>query len=634
MSNHRFGPAVRDDGVSFRLYAPAQKAVTLVIEGRPDIAMTRDDIGFFQADAAGAKPGDRYWFRVAQGLRPDPVSHYQPDGPLAASQVIDGRRFQWTDRDWCGPGPTHRQVIYEMHVGTFTTEGTWDAAARHLKRLADLGITILEIMPIAEFAGTFGWGYDGVNLFAPSHLYGDPDAVRRFVDHAHRLNLAIILDVVYNHFGPEGNFIHEFSPTFLGQPGEWGELLNFDGPGAGEVRAFVIENAAYWIRDYHFDGLRFDATQAILDHSPEHIVAEICRAARAAAGERNIFLVAESEPQETRLLRHGGAYSDGLDALWSEDWHHAAYVALTGRRDAYFTDYRGDAPEFAAMARHGTLYQGQWYSWQTQPRGGYALHLPASSFVHFLENHDQVANTGIGVRLCQEVDPGLWRAFTALLLLGPALPMLFQGQEYGSSRPFTYFADHQGDLGAAVETGRLDFLAQFPALSRAEMRGRLPRPGDRDAFDRCKLSDEERERPGSIVRLHRDLLRIRREDTVLAAVGTPDVVVESSAPTPALVVVRYIAAAGHRLLIANLADDHFSPMNEPLFAPVPGGHWQLCWSSEHADYGGLSSVPFVEADQWLLQGRSAIWLASAATDELAAKIGTAHAGVVVNPQGA
>ena len=616
MTEPRFGPIARTKGVSFRVWAPGQREVSLALEGRSEIAMSREDDGFFTVQVDAATAGDRYWFRLAQGLRPDPASRFQPDGPLEASQVVDGHTFDWTDHDWPGAPPLHRHVIYEMHIGTFTIDGTWEAAARRLCHLADLGVTTLEVMPIAEFSGGFGWGYDGVNLFAPSHLYGTPDDVRRFVNDAHRLGLAVILDVVYNHFGPIGNFLRDFSPTFLGQPGEWGELVNFDGPGSAEVRAFVIENAAYWIREFHFDGLRLDATQAIADSTSEHIVSEVCRAARAAAGARRIFLVGENEPQDTRLLKQGGAYSDGLDALWSEDWHHAAYVALTGRREAYFTDYRGDAPEFASMARHGILYQGQWYTWQTQPRGGYALHLTAASFVHFLENHDQVANTGLGTRLYQHVDAGLWRAFTALLLLGPALPMLFQGQEFGSSRPFVYFADHHGELGDAVTAGRLEFLSQFPGLADPEMRDRLPRPNDSAMFKRCPLLDEERQRPGPLARLHADLLRIRRDDPVFAAVGTDKVVVDSSAPTPALVLIRYFSEAGHRLLLVNLGDDYLSPMNDPLFAPVRGGHWRLRWSSDHPDYGGPGNVPFVEAGRWLIRGRSAMLADSLITEEL------------------
>jgi maltooligosyltrehalose trehalohydrolase len=611
MRRPRFGHLVHDEGVSFRVWAPAQTDVSLVFDGGSEHPMGREDGGFFGIDIADAQPGQRYWFRLRQGLRPDPASRCQPHGPLGPSQIVDGRGFGWTDGNWPGIEAVHRQAIYEMHIGTFTCEGTWAAARDRLPRLAEMGLTTLEVMPIAEFSGTFGWGYDGVDLFAPSRLYGTPDDVRAFVDRAHALGLAVILDVVYNHFGPVGNYIADFSPTFLGKPGEWGDLFNFDGPGSSEVREFVKENAAYWIREFHFDGLRLDATQAIHDTSPDHIVSELSRAAREAAGRRSIFMVGESEPQDTRLLRRGGAYRDGLDAIWSEDWHHAAFVAATGRRDAYFTDYQGTAAEFASMARHGTLYQGQWYTWQTNRRGGYAIGLPPASWVNFLENHDQVANTGVGNRLHQQIGHGRWRALTALLLLGPTMPMLFQGQEFGATTPFTYFADHEGEVAKAVETGRLQFLTQFPGLSRPEMRDRLPRPCDRTTFERCRLRDDERNGDSPLVRLHQDLLRLRREDAVLSQVGSDSVRIESSAPAHAIVLIRYIAGADHRLLAVNLADDHLSAMNDPLYAPVPGRRWQTIWSSEQPDYGGGGTIPFVDVGRWLIRGVSAVLLGSA-----------------------
>jgi maltooligosyltrehalose trehalohydrolase len=607
MRRHRFGALAHDRGVLFRVWAPAQREVALVREARPDVQMARDDDGFFTADVEGATAGEHYWFRLAQGLRPDPASRFQPDGPFEASQVVDHRGFRWTDQGWRGAPLPHRQAIYELHLGTFTTEGTWLAAARDLPRLADLGVTTLEVMPVAEFAGSFGWGYDGVQLFAPSRLYGTPDDARHFVNVAHRLGLAVILDVVYNHLGPAGNFIRDFAPTFLGAAGEWGELINFDDE---QVRAFMVDNAVQWIADYHFDGLRFDATQAIVDRSAEHIISEICREAREAAGSRQLFFVGESEPQDIRFLRRSGTYPDGLDAIWSEDWHHAAFVTLTGRRHAYFTDYLGTAAEFASMARHGTLYQGQWYSWQTAPRGGYALHLDACAFVNFLENHDQIANTGAGSRLAQQVNPASWRALTALLLLGPAMPMLFQGQEFGSTRPFTYFADHEGDLGRAVHEGRLQFLTQFPGLGSKEVQEQISNPGDADAFAHCKLSEAERTADHPITRLYRDLLHLRRDDPVLTGIGGPDFVIDSSAPTASVLLVRYLGRAGHRLLIVNLGRDHVSSMNDPLLAPAPGSRWDLSWSSEDPTYAGSGVSLYLREGRWRFPAHSASLLHS------------------------
>jgi maltooligosyltrehalose trehalohydrolase len=604
-----FGPTPSDRGTTFQVWAPAHDSVSLVFDSR-EIAMARNAEGFFSVDVPHAGAGQRYWYRLPQGLRPDPASRWQPEGPLGPSEVVDTRGFRWTDSGWAGAGAAHRHVIYEMHIGTFTREGTWAAAVAHLPSLAEVGITTIEVMPIAEFPGRFGWGYDGAQLFAPTHQYGTPDDVRRFVDAAHARGLAVILDVVYNHFGPVGNFLPEFSRSVIGKPGEWGHTINYDGEGSGPVREFMKQNAAYWIREFHFDGLRMDAINAIEDSSSEHIVSEICHAAREAAGNRAVFIAGECESQDSRLLQASGVYQDGLDAMWNEDWHHAAMVALTGRRQAYMTDYRGQAHEFASMARHGFLYQGQWYSWQKRERGSFAIGLPSRCFVSFLENHDQVANTGPGGRLHEAVDAARWRAMTALLLLGPALPLLFQGQEFGSTRPFNYFADHQGELGAAVENGRFEFLSQFPTLRTPEARAGIPKPGELATFERSKLSDDERHRDSPLRRLHRDLLRLRRDDVVLRDVGTPAVRIESSAPAPGVVLLRYFTDTQHRLLVVNFADDYRSPMNDPLLAPLGSTKWTQLWSSEQVQYGGCGVASVPDVNPWIIPGGSACVLAS------------------------
>jgi maltooligosyltrehalose trehalohydrolase len=606
-----FGAIAGAGGVTFRTWAPAQKGVGLVLDGGRELPMKRDPDGFFTTEVEGIGDGQRYWYRLDQGLRPDPASRYQPDGPTGPSQVVDPRAYVWRDAEWAGAPELHRNALYELHLGTFTREGTWRAAERHLHELAGLGITTLEVMPIAEYSGKFGWGYDGVDLYAPSHLYGTPDDARHFVDAAHQAGLAVVLDVVYNHFGPVGNFLRDFAPAFFGKPGDWGESINYDGADAGPVRRFMVENAAYWIAEYHFDGLRFDATHGIYDDSPEHVISDMCRAARAAAGGRRIFLVGETEPQDTTLLRASGRYQDGLDAIWNEDWHHAAFVALTGRREAYFSDYRGTAGEFASMARHNLLYQGQWYTWQKQLRGGFAFGMPSAHFVSFLENHDQVANTGLGWRLFQLVDRAKWRTLTALLLAGPHPPMLFQGQEFASSHPFVYFADHEGELGEAVRKGRIDFMAQFPGMATTEMREALDNPGDERAFAQCKLlrGDDARHNQWSL-ELHRDLLQLRRSDPVLSRLGTPEVVIESSSPADDLLLIRYLSAHGSRLLVVNLGPDLLCPMNDPLLAAQPGTTWALLWSSERPRYGGGGALPFPDEARWFIRGSSATILSA------------------------
>ena len=598
-----------------RVWAPACHAVDVVFEpriggqGRRIVALERDDDGYFAAGLEDVRAGDRYWFRLdGERLRPDPASRFQPDGPHGASMVVDPSTFSWTDARW--PGVLRDgQVVYEMHVGTFTSEGTWAAAARHFERLADLGVTVIEMMPVADFAGRFGWGYDGVCLYAPTRLYGTPDDLRAFVDRAHAIGIGVILDVVYNHLGPDGNYLSEFSPDYFTDKYEndWGRALNFEGP--APARDFFVENGAYWIDEYHFDGLRLDATQDIHDESPEHVIASIVRRTRAAAGTRQVYIVAENEPQQTQFVRglEKGGYD--VDALWNDDYHHSAVVALTGRREAYYTDYRGAPQELISCARHGYLYQGQWYAWQKQRRGTAGLDLAPRAFVAYLENHDQVANTPFGRRLHQLASPARLRALTALTLLGPATPMLFQGQEFASSAPFLYFADHKAELGGAIRTGRREFLSQFPSNSDPDVLAALPSPVDEDTFRRCKLDHAERERSAGIYALHRDLLHLRRSDPVIQRAGSqkPD----GAVLTSNAFVLRFWGSDGEgdRLLAVNLGCDfELSPVPEPLLAPPPEMRWTLQWTSESVRYGGQGTPPLrVHANLHLL-GESAVLL--------------------------
>ncbi len=388
-------------GTHFRVWAPRRQRVAVVIEGEPDILLRTEEDGYFSGLVAVAQAGTLYHFRLdgASTLYPDPVSRCQPQGPHGPSQVIDPATFHWTDDGWRGPA-REGQVIYELHLGTFTAEGTWQAAARQLPDLADVGITLIEVMPVADFPGRFGWGYDGVNLFAPCRLYGSPDDMRRFVDQAHALGLGVILDVVYNHFGPDGNYVREFSEHYFTDrhTTDWGEPINFDDPQSGPVREFYVANAGYWIDEFHLDGLRLDATQNIYDDSADHILAAIARRVRQAARGRRTYLVAENEPQQVRLVKPADRGGYGLDALWNDDFHHTALVALTGHNEAYYIDYLGSPQEFISSLKWGYLYQGQHYQWQGHGRGTPALAVPPSAFVHFLSNHDQVANSAHGLR--------------------------------------------------------------------------------------------------------------------------------------------------------------------------------------------------------------------------------------------
>jgi maltooligosyltrehalose trehalohydrolase len=600
-----------DGGADVRVWAPAVRRMDLV---RPDargdgrlVPMRREPDGHFHAFDDTARAEGRYWFRLdGAALRPDPASRWQPDGPHEPSAYVDPRAFDWTDAGWNGLSHDG-QVIYEIHVGTFTREGTWRAAAEQLPELARIGVTVIEMMPIAEFPGRFGWGYDGVGVYAPAHVYGTPEDLRAFVDRAHAIGLGVILDVVYNHLGPDGNFLAEFSPEYFTDKYEndWGRAINFEGP--RPAREHFVQSAGYWIDEFHFDGLRLDATQDIKDASSEHVIAAIVKSARAAAGRKPILIVAENEPQDTRIVRPAEQQGFGADALWNDDAHHAAAVALTGRREAYYRDYQGSAQELVSCARWGYLYQGQWYSWQEQVRGTPALDLLPHAFVNYLENHDQVANSAFGRRLHQLSAPAAYRAMTAWLLLGPATPMLFQGQEFGSSRPFLYFADHPGELGGAVAKGRIAFLSQFPSLGDERVVRALPDPGDEHTFETCKLDFNERARHRAVYALHVDLLALRRRDPVLARAGRHRP--EGAILGPAAFLLRYIDSDhGDRLIVVNLGCDlDFSPACEPLIAPPSGRAWRLVWSSDAPEYGGQGTPPMTLDAAWTIPGRSTLF---------------------------
>ncbi len=588
-------------GVHFRVWAPTHDHVTLVLESGSH-TLEREASGHHAVFVAGIGAGTHYRFRLGESdsLVADPASRFQPNGPFGPSEVI-APEFAWTDGAWKGI-PADKHVIYEMHVGTFTPRGTWAAAAEQLDALADIGITTLEIMPINEFAGARNWGYDGVNWFAPTRAYGTPDDVRRFVDRAHARGLAVILDVVYNHFGPSGNSMFEWCPHYKrdGGANEWGDELAFDGATSAGMRELVVENAAYWIDEYHFDGLRIDATQAIKDSSREHLLAELAKATRAAAPDRIVYLVAENEPQDSSL------YALGIDALWNDDFHHAARVALTGVRDGYLHDYRGTPQELVSAVKHGFLYQGQMYPWQRNTRGSPSRGVPRTRFVQFLENHDQVANIGYGERLVDVADPALVRAMTALLLLSPEVPMLFQGQEYGARQPWTFFVDHCDDLRAPIREGRAKFMAQFARMATDDAQRRIGDPCDESVFRACILDPRERARDAPMVQLHRDLLRIRREDPAVRGD------IDGAVLGPSTFCIRYQHARPEddRLLLVNLGPTFSEPsVPEPLVAPIAGHGWRVVWSSEDPRYDGHGTPPVVTRARIAIPARAAVWLA-------------------------
>jgi maltooligosyltrehalose trehalohydrolase len=534
--------------------------------------------------------------------------------------VIDPGTFTWSDDGFRG-AELRGQIIYEMHIGTFTREGTWAAAARELPELARLGISLLEVMPVADFPGRFNWGYDGVNLFAPTRLYGRPDDFRRFVDEAHRLGIGVILDVVYNHLGPDGNYLAQFSPSYFSDryKTDWGAAINFDGPRAEAVREYFIANAGYWIDEFHLDGLRLDATQNIYDRSNDHIVAAIARRVRERARGRATFIVAENESQEDWLIRTPEEGGYGLDAVWNDDFHHSARVALTGDAQAYYADYEGSPQEFISSVKWGFLFQGQRYQWQKQRRGTPALGLDPARFVLFLENHDQVANTNRGERLAARGSPGTYRALTALFLLASGTPMLFQGQEFSSSAPFLFFADHGPELGALVKKGRAEFLAQFPAYATPEVREHLDDPACPSTFERCKLDFSERTRNAAAYALHEDLIALRRRDPVIRVQRPRGV--DGAVLSAQVFLLRYFGEGGDdRLLLVNFGRDiDRGSVSEPLFAPPVGRCWETLWASEAPRYGGHGCPPINTDDGVHIPGEAAVLLHAVAGTPLPAK---------------
>jgi len=603
-----------DRAAHFRVWAPAPRELSLIVE-RPrgeatEVALESEGSGYYSAFVPDVRPGDRYWYRLDGHQLPDPASRFQPDGPFGASMIVDPARFTWTDEAWTGPR-LEGQVLYEMHIGTFTQEGTWRSAIARLPHLVRSGVTTVEVMPIAEFPGRFGWGYDGVFPYAPVRVYGKPDDFRAFVDAAHSFGLAVILDVVYNHLGPDGCVFAQYSKDYFAKKveTEWGDALNFDGPQAAPVREYFISNAGYWIAEYHLDGLRLDATQSIHDRSSEHILAEIGSAARAAANGRRVLLVAENEPQDVRLVKPLDAGGYGLDALWNDDFHHSAIVALTGRREAYYTDHRGVPQEFISAAKYGYLFQGQRYGWQRQNRGTRTHGLPPAAFVNFIENHDQIANSGDGSRVRLRTTPARYRAMTALMLLMPGTPMLFQGQEFGSSAPFRYFADHNPELAKAVQQGRAGFVTQFPSLAAPEAQERLPPPHALETFEQCRLDWHEYEAHVTHRRLHEDLLALRRSEVAFRAQAPG--AVDGAVLAPETFVLRFMTPheSDERLLAVNFGPDLVAEsFAEPLVAAPHGSRWVVQWSSEQPTYGGSGTPPIVTDQGWRIPGHSAIVL--------------------------
>ncbi len=585
------GASLRDGAATFRVWAPRCRAVDVVIDGRATGAMREADGGVWEAVAADVPAGTRYQYRLdGERYRPDPISRWQPEGVHGPSAVVDPARFEWGDAAFRGHALADL-VLYELHVGTFTTTGTFEAVIPHLDRLVDLGVTAIEVMPVAEFPGSRNWGYDGVHLYAPQSTYGGPRGLRRLIDASHQRGLSVVLDVVYNHLGPEGNYLGEFGPYFTDRyKTPWGSAMNFDGADAAGVRRHFVENAGYWVREFHVDGLRLDAIHAIFDASPLHVLTELTEAAKAAGARlgRPVHVVAESHDNDRRLVLPRAAGGLGLDAVWSDDFHHAIHVRLTDERGGYYADFTDPGLLPRAIAE-GFAFQGQRSEYFGRERGTPSADLGGEHFVVSVQNHDQVGNRAQGDRLGTSVPFEAVKLAAALMFVAPALPMLFMGEEYGETAPFQYFTSFlDRDLADAVRRGRAAEFARFA------WQGQVPDPGDPATFVRSRLNHALAGAPR-----HRELREFYRRWLTLRAthpaLGAREKDGATASLDDAVLTVRRRGPGGECLeLVANLSAEI-----RPLRADAEGR--VLLDSADPAFGGPARGYPLMPYQALLLQ---------------------------------
>ena len=558
---------LRDHNCQFRVWAPLARRIEVHLLGRDNriVPLQLSPRGYHEAVIQNVAPGDHYFYRLDEANeRPDPASRFQPEGVHGPSQVVD-QHFEWHDQNWFGI-PLENYVLYEMHVGTCTSEGTLDALIGRLDYLSDLGITAVELMPLAQFPGTRNWGYDGVYPFAVQESYGGPNALKRLVDACHQHGLAVVLDVVYNHLGPEGNYLADFGPYFTDRyKTPWGKALNFDGPHSDEVRNFFIQNALYWQTEFHMDALRLDAVHAIQDHSALPFLEELNLATAQQADKlnRRFYLIAESNLNDARLIRSRELGGMGLHAQWSDDFHHSLHCLLTGEQASYYADF-GKVDDLLMAYRDGFAYTGQFSRFRDRRHGNSTKYNAAEQFVVCIQNHDQVGNRMLGERLSQLVDFDSLKLAAAVLLLSPYLPLLFMGEEYGETAPFQYFTSHGDDnLIEAVRKGRREEFAAF------RWQGEVPDPQAAETFLRSRLRPElaAQGQHRLLLDWHRELLRLRK-----------------SIPSLALLSKDHLQAAGFEkekaLFIRRWSDDdevwmifNFGDQAARLQLPVPSGKW-------------------------------------------------------------
>ncbi|MCB5177369.1 malto-oligosyltrehalose trehalohydrolase [Microvirga lenta] len=584
-----FGATITDDGVRFALWAPTAQEVALVLDGaeRP---LTQEDGGWHRLTVPEARAGSRYAFRIDGGLVvPDPASRFQPDDVHRESVVVDPAAYTWSDGSWTGR-PWEETVLSELHVGTATPEGTYAGLMGKLEDLRDAGITAIELLPLAEFPGSRNWGYDGVLHYAPDAAYGTPDDLKRLVDRAHALGLMVFIDVVYNHFGPSGNYLHAYAKSFFTERHQtpWGAGINFDGSDATAVRDFFVHNAIYWLEEYHADGLRFDAVHAILDDSEKHILAEIAERARAALPNREVHLVLENDANEARWLGRDGGRPRLHTAQWDDDLHHSWHTLLTGEADGYYVDY-ADRPveRLGRCLAEGFAYQGEPSAHRDgEPRGEPSAHLPPSAFVGFLQNHDQIGNRAFGERIGDLASPERLALARAGLLLSPQIPLLYMGEEWAASTPFLYFVDFAEDeaLSNAVREGRRREFANFKSFAEGG-HDQIPDPTLEETFTRSKLDWQERSKSphAEVLAETRRLLELRQAE-VVPLTKTRFIEARSSQPKPGLLDVVWRYEGGTLRFVANFGE---SPAEVEV-----GSTGSAIWSSSNVEHeGGRARLP-------------------------------------------
>jgi maltooligosyltrehalose trehalohydrolase len=589
-----FGPKIVNTGVQFRLWAPGQERVSLVLDGGDPIPMAKTEHGWHELTSS-AEPGILYEFLLQDGLAvPDPASRFQPADVHGPSEVVDPGGYEWRDGAWKGR-PWEECVLYELHIGAFTQEGTFRSAIERLDYLAELGITAIEIMPVADFPGERNWGYDGVSLFAPDSSYGRPEDLKALVDAAHSQGIMVFLDVVYNHFGPDGNYLPAYAPVFTEHhKTPWGAAVNYDAEGSEMVREFVIHNAMYWIEEFHFDGLRLDAVHAIKDDSATHILDELASRVRNVAPHRRVHLLLENEENEASALERAGGQPVHYTAQWNDDVHHVLHVAATGETSGYYGEYAGDTEKLGRALAEGFAFQGELMNYRGTARGEPSAHLPPTAFVSFIQNHDQVGNRAFGDRLTSFAPAEAVRAIISIYLLLPQIPMLFMGEEFGASQPFPFFAHFEPELAKAVREGRRAEFAKFPEFQDPHKREAIPDPTSGKTFRSAKLNWAEVTEGSHAgwLALYRELLAIRHREVVPrlhnigGKSGSYEVLGEGA------VAVQWTMGDGSRLrLIANLTDRNLpiaGHTGRPLWSTgvIRRNHvepWGVVWSIEDGD---------------------------------------------------